>query len=332
MKTKQILSQTFLILSFLFLISCKKDKAEDFKMDSQGPIGEVMVVCKKESLRTDLGEAIRSILQSPYAGLPTAESSFDIDSLPSNLFSGYVKRHRNILEIVVNPKARNILVKKDDVFAFNQNYMLLEAKSDTAAARILRENKDIILDYYEEGEVKRFAKYYNSSHSSVTDTIASLLGFTVSCPDFGVKRKSKDFVWISKETKHTSLAVLLYSVPYVSQEQFSVDSLVKIKNQFLKKYVEGPDAGTYLSIEKLVPVVSKITKLKGHYTVNMRGSWTLVGGIMGGPFVMNAVLDEDNQRIIILDSYIFAPETRFSRINFLREAQGVFNTLEIPKE
>lgn len=320
-----------IIFSVLLLTACKKDKAEDFKMDAQGPVGQIMVVCKKEYLRGALGDTIRSLLGRPYDGLVMPEPSFSIDSLPPNLFSGYVKRHRNVLEIRIDPKARNIFAKKDDVFAYNQNYMLLEAKSDTAAIRLLSEYKDTTMDYFEEGEVRRYAKLHNSSYSSISDTIASVLGFSVSCPEFGLKRKGNDFVWISKETKRTSLAVLLYSIPYVSQEQFSVDSLIKIKNQFLKKYVEGPNAGTYQAVESKVPVVSKVTQVNGLYTVNVRGAWTLVGDFMGGPFVMDAVLDEQNQRIIFLDSYIFAPEARFNRINFLREAEGVFYTLKINK-
>lgn len=332
MRTTSIQVLLFLTLSLFSTISCKKDKAEDFKMESQGPIGEVMVVCNKEYFRKDLGKSIVSVLESPYSGLPTSEPSFDIDSLPSSLFGGYVTRHRNILQISVNPKAKNRLLKKDDFFAFNQHYILVEAQSESIATDIVKKNKRLILDYFEQNEIKHFAKYYNKSHSVTTDTIASLLGFTVSCPDFSVKRKTPDFMWISKETKRTSLAILMYSVPYTSQEQFSPDSLIKIKNQFMKKYVEGPEDGSYISVEKLVPISSKVEKIQGHYATILRGAWTLVGGIMGGPFVMDAILDEENQRIIILDSYIFAPEARFNRVNLLREAQGVFNTLKITAE
>ena len=45
-----------------------------------------------------------------------------------------------------------------------------------------------------------------------------------------------------------------------------------------------------------------------HYALLIRGLWTAENDFMGGPFVLNVVLDEKNSRIIYMMGYVYAPD------------------------
>lgn len=319
-----------LLVVLLFLVGCKKDKASDFKMISQGPAGEIMVVVEKDVLRSPLGDSVVALLTSQYPGMGISENPyFKLDTLPHKLFTGYIKRHRNILEINILPNGRNLLGQKDDAFAYSQNYMLLEASNNSEALRLLNENKQRILSYYENGEVSRFTKSYKGDVSKASQEISKKFGFVLSCPDYRIKRTEKDFLWMSKETKRTSHGIVIYTIPYTSREDLAVEALVRTRDSLFKKYVEGPDEGTYMATESKLPVEQEVFDFNGYYAVKLRGYWTLEGGFMGGPFVSYAFVDELNNRIVVLDSYIFAPEERFNRVQFIRETEGIFHTLQM---
>ncbi len=336
MKKNKIIVICAILLGVFTVSSCKKDKASDYKMVSQGPVGEIMVVLEKQKAESELTTAIKEILDTPYPGIPETfgEGYFKMQVYPRKLFKGYSTRHRSILEINIVEGAKDILIKKDDLFAFNQRYILLEAKSDTAAIRIIKEHKQQILDYFDQGEVNHFAKLYADQQSQFSVDLSEKFNAWLAAPEYSIKRKEKDFIWASRETKRTSQAIMVYEVPYTSQEQLSQEYLIEKRDEILKKYVEGPEEGTYMRTEKeQAEITYKVIDINGYYGVELRGYWTLEGGFMGGPFLLIALVDEPNDRILLLDSYVFAPEATYSKVKFIREIEGIFRTLRItPKE
>ncbi len=320
------------VLVGILAIACKKDKASDYKMVSQGPVGELMVVIEKPQLNSALGDAIKSLLTTPYPGIPEmfGEGYFKVQTMPHRMFSGYARRHRNLLEINITDKARNILLKKDDPFAFNQKYMLIEAKSDTTAMRILQEHSQQILNYFEQGEVEHFAKLYEGQNSVLSKKITDAFKVFLSAPEYSMKRAEKEFIWASRETKRTSQAIMVYEFPYTSEQELTKEALIAKRDEFLKKYVGGLKEGTYMRTENQeAEVAYKVIDVNGYYGVELRGYWTLEGDFMGGPFLMFAIVDEPNNRVLVLDSYVYAPEEKFSKVKFIREIEGVFRTLRM---
>lgn len=322
-----------LVLVSLVLPSCKKDKASDFKMNAQGPVGEVMVVRDRAFAGTLLTDSLVALFKTPYPGFPQQEPYFKVDTFPTDLFTGYAMRHRNVFQVKIGENKKNAIGKVDDAFAYNQSYMLLEATSDTAAIRLLNEYRDAILDYFETGEVKRYTKLMSGEKSTITDKIRDTFGFTLSTPEYGIKRAEDDFIWISKEGKRTTRAIMLYTFPYTDEAQLKKEFLVTKRDEVLKKYVQGQLDNTYLQTSGFVPVTEEAIDFNGYYANKLRGYWTLEGDFMGGPFIAIAFLDEPNDRIVMLDSYVFAPEAMFRPMDYLREIEGVFHTIQVlPKE
>ena len=62
----------------------------------------------------------------------------------------------------------------------------------------------------------------------------------------------------------------------------------------------------------------------------MRGLWRMEGDMMGGPFVSVARLDEQNNRVVVAEGFVYAPET--DKRNFIRRIEAALYTLRLPDE
>jgi hypothetical protein len=56
----------------------------------------------------------------------------------------------------------------------------------------------------------------------------------------------------------------------------------------------------------------------------------MVGDMMGGPFVSHARLDEANQRVIVVEGFVYAPEK--DKRNIIRQVEASLYTLKLPGE
>ncbi len=62
----------------------------------------------------------------------------------------------------------------------------------------------------------------------------------------------------------------------------------------------------------------------------MRGLWKMQGDMMGGPFVSHIRLDEANNRVVVAEAFVYAPET--SKRNYIRRMEASLFTLRLPGE
>ena len=52
--------------------------------------------------------------------------------------------------------------------------------------------------------------------------------------------------------------------------------------------------------------------------------------MMGGPFVSHARVDERNNRVVVVEGFVYAPET--DKRNFIRRVESALYTLRLPGE
>ena len=72
------------------------------------------------------------------------------------------------------------------------------------------------------------------------------------------------------------------------------------------------------------------TTVNDKYCGVLRGLWHMKGDMMGGPFVSHARLDEKNNRVVVVEGFVFAPET--DKRNFIRRVESALYTLRLPGE
>lgn len=64
----------------------------------------------------------------------------------------------------------------------------------------------------------------------------------------------------------------------------------------------------------------------------IRGLWQVENDYMGGPFVLNVVLDEQHNRVLYLMAYVYAPDGK--KRNMLRQVESIIFSMQmdLPEE
>ena len=82
----------------ILIISCKEQKTKlRYLPDSNANINHLTVVMPEKSWKGVLGNKTRSLLETPYEGLPFDEPQFTLNYLPPKVFTGFARNSRNIL-------------------------------------------------------------------------------------------------------------------------------------------------------------------------------------------------------------------------------------------
>lgn len=77
-----------------------------------------------------------------------------------------------------------------------------------------------------------------------------------------------------------------------------------------------------MAIDTVTPLVMQTYNYdEDHYAVMMRGLWTVVNDFMGGPFVLNVVLDKENDRVVYMMGYVYAPDDK--KRNMVRQVEAI---------
>ena len=131
--------------------------------------------------------------------------------------------------------------------------------------------------------------------------------------------------------------IIVYDYPYTSQEQFSNDSIIAMRNAVLGRLVSAQMEGSHMGTEykHFPPVSRQVPALRdsvgGFYGVETRGLWKIEDGeAMGGPFVSLTRLDQVNGRVVTAETFLFAAGQK--KRNALRQNEAILYSLRMPNE
>ena len=125
---------------------------------------------------------------------------------------------------------------------------------------------------------------------------------------FYVAKKAPEFMWVRKETQHNSQGMIIYSYDFVDTMSFDRSRILSFRNSMTQEYIPGPTEGSYMVVaEEYSPIISKRTEFDKKFAIETRGLWRLEGDFMGGPFVNYTFVDEKTNKVITIDSYVYAP-------------------------
>ncbi|RKE00147.1 DUF4837 family protein [Marinifilum flexuosum] len=321
---KKIINITLLCaLIIVSAVSCKKT-TKGLRPVVTGGSGEVLVLINDALWESAVGDTLKSILNDTQLGLPQDESVLDVIHINHNAFSSMFKTHRSILDLRVSAKVKKSnLAVKDELYAKTQSFMKIEAKNNKAMIELLQENRNKIVAYFLLGERNRKIKTFRRNVvQEIFEKVKSKYQFTLSFPSgYKINKDEPDFLWVSNETPTTSQGMFIYSYDYLSEDMFSKDQIIKRRNNLLKKYVPGPSKGSYMATEMSYPILSRQFDFGGNYAYETRGLWQVENDFMGGPFVSVTFLDEKNNRVICMDSYVYYPNN--NKREMLRELEAI---------
>ncbi len=322
-----ILVSAFLGLS---LLSC--DMKSNLLPLAQGKEGEVLVVIDDKLWKGPCGDSIRHYLTAPVMGLPAPEPMFTLVQMSS--LSDFMQKFRNIVIVRVDPgyeKAK--LGYKSNVYAQNQLIFNLDAPSVDSVITCMDKNKDLISSHFLVKDRDSYIAYYQRI---IAKPIVEMLHekFQV---DICVPKEYKltnmetdDFVWLAREEGEKIFGILMWEEPYTAQSQLEPDMLIAKMNQMTKKYVQGPDEGSYMADEPTIPPVVKRFKKDDIYYVQMNGLWQTEKSFMGGPYVSLSMVDAKRGQIVTGVGFVFYPNRE--KRQYVRQLEAILYTMKPASE
>lgn len=321
---KRIIQIAVLCLFVVVSISSCKKTTKGLRPVVTGKSGEVVVIINDALYEGSVGDTLKSVLNDTQIGLPQDEPLFDILQITHNEFSSMFKTHRSILDLRVSSKVtENKITVKDEVYAKTQSFMRIEAKSNQEMIKLLSENKNKIIAYFHVGERKRKIKVFKKNVvQEIFEKLKEKNNFTLSFPaGYTINKEEDNFLWVSKETPTTSQGMFIYSYDYLSEDSFTKDKVVGKRNLLLRKFVPGPKEGSYMTTEMNFPISNRQFEFQKNYASETRGLWKVEGDFMGGPFINITFLDQKNNKVICMDSYVYYPN--HDKRELLRELEAV---------
>ncbi len=328
-KFLSILTLTLLIGS---ITSCDKGTGgkRTFLPNVTGAAGEVVVVLEKDVFEEPIGKTYRDILEEEYPMIPQSEPMFRVIMIPPSGFSDIFRSHRNLVITKISKEYEEAkIVRQHDVWAAPQTILNVVGPTYPAVEKMLKEEKDRLVQLLEQAERDRVVQ---NAMKFEAEGLRQLLKekFDISMffpKGYQLLKDTTNFVWISYETPSTSQGVFVYEYKYDDPNTFSKEYLVEKRNEFLKKFVPGPTEGSFMTTATAIPPSFQQLMFKGRYFGQLRGLWDVHAHPMGGPFISLTTIDEERNRVITVEGYVFAP--RFKKRKYVRQLEALLYTLAI---
>lgn len=323
--------QKFLLIAVLLLItvSCGDSKSSKGKLllDSTGNINEVSVVVDNELWNGSVGETIREVLAQPVYGLPQQEPIFNINQIPSQVFSGFVTKNRAILKIEMDKEAS--ISFDNDVYAKPQRVITVSGKSRVDIINVINENASKIIStiknieiFHKQQQIKK--ALFNTK--AIQEKLKLNIDFTTA---YRIAKNDDKFFWIRRDTETGFLCLLLYQLPYgdIKRNDSIINQIIKIRDSIGKKYIEGPVAGSYMTTENAYTPFNTETILDNKPTLETKSMWDVHNAVMAGPFINYAVEDKTNNRWVIAEGFAYAPSVEKRDLIF--ELEAIIRSIKI---
>lgn len=312
------------------LVGCKEEtKKKPLLPNISGKAGEVIVVINKGEWEGALGVKVREILTQDCPYLPQKEPLYNLVDVAPNAFTNIFKIHRNILAFNIDSKVVTPgVVYRNDIWAFPQTVISVNAPTAEIALELFNENSQKILTTIEQAERDRViinTKKYQEG--ALNQLVKDQFGGSIYFPSgYTLKKKTKDFVWISYETTYTQQAFFVYRYPVEDDKELSKERIVERRNQILKENVPGMFDNTYMTTNMVAGVDVQYLRFRGRDFAHTKGLWEVENDYMGGPFASHSFYSQDGQYVIVVESFVYAP--KYDKRHYMRQVESLLFSWE----
>lgn len=317
---------------FAFLSSCF-DPQKHQMSSSGGGTSEILVVMEKHYWEKESGKAIKDYLGQFQYGLNQEEPIFKLINIPEASLNDIYKKHRNLLWVDIDKNKAEKFELKKNVWSQPQSIFKFSAPSEEAFIRLFQDNKESVMEGFKESERVRINSAFKPSvkieHARKMD---KLFGFNLAVPkSFYWAKEDENFLWLRKETKDFSQAIVVYTKLYTDTADLSKESLIAFRDSSLKKHIQGTEINSYMGTEtNIAPQTRKII-FNDMYAIEMRGFWRQYGGgFMGGPFLSYSFVDENTGRLISIEGYVQYPNE--NKRDLLLQLEAILHTFKFAEE
>jgi hypothetical protein len=315
-------------VALAFLVSCGDSSLTRTLPNVTGSAGEVMVVMEKTLWEGGVGEAIREQLGATLIGLPQAEPAFTLLPVNPEGFRDIYISHRNIMMVEEQSDLTGPAVTYTrNKWAETQLVITVTGPDTISLAECIRQNGEAIRRSINGVERERLTAWLTESAGKQRSVLSQGEQHWEMVMPAGYKTdfNREGIMMISAETPSTTQSVIV-SVTDRVISQIGCIELADLTEKVTSAEVKGPDGGSFMVIEKRVPVSCRSFTLNGTDYIEMRGLWTLEGGYMGGPFISYAFIDPATSHAVVVTGFIYAP--RDEKRELLRQVEALMYTVK----
>ena len=317
---------------FFILISCafgceNGESKRVVPKSNGGALNDITVVIDNLLWEDEVGEVIRDTLAAPVEGLSIDEAQFRMRQMPTSIFTGFAKKGRSVLKIEKGkPKGTQIA---EDLFAKPQTVVVISGETNAEIIEQISLNATKIVDAFKKEELKE--KQRRIKKSLFNDKpIQEKLGVSMRFPSaYRIAKDDDTFFWLRRDIETGTVDFMIYQTPLsaIRKGDSAVVDIVRLRDSVGKKYIEGPTPDSYMATEnKYTPFISE-TIIDNKPAYETRGLWDVKNAFMSGPFINYAVEDKVNNRMLIVEGYVFAPSV--AKRNYIFELEAIIKSLSI---
>jgi hypothetical protein len=319
-------------LSFLFaaglimMTSCGDTSLTRTLPNVTGTAGEVLVVMDKALWNGSPGKAIREEVAPMLIGLPRPEPAFTLVHANPNGFKDILVSHRNIIMArIEGGKPEPKVTFERDRWAETQLLITITAPDSLSLAKSISENAEAIRQQINATERERLTDWLTRSAGRGRSVLTSGdQSYEIIIPAGYKTDYNRDNVMIiSLEAPATTQSVIV-SVSDRILSRIGCIELADLTEKVTSAKIKGPE-GSFMVIEKQMPVSCRSFRLNNTDYIEMRGLWTLEGGYMGGPFISYAFIDPVTSKPVIVTGFVYAP--RDDKRELLRQVEALMYTV-----
>lgn len=320
----------FLVIILQITACDSKKESKKILPNSNGRINELLVVIDDNYWKGNIGDEIRDAIAEPILGLPQPEPQLDVFQVNTKAFNSMFKASRAILQINVNaPNSFNIQKNR---YALPQRVITISGKTSEDIIKLIHKHKKTMVSTFNQLGIESVQKKIQSKYWEVTKIKTfEKQGYSVKIPSN--YRKVKDdgeFLWyrhrLGKESN--SMEFIAYTLPISSEEDEQGKTIIKNRDVIGEKHIKGETEGSYAITEKAYTPHTFQTKLAGKKAFETRGKWEIKGPYMAaGPFINYTVVDKKNNRLIVLEGFVYAPA--INKRDYIFELEAIIKTLKI---
>ncbi len=325
-----------LITAVTILTACSGDGKKNLLLPaSSGLPYEVLVVCNEDIWTAPAGRALYDVLDTDIPALPQSERSFRISQTIPTAFSRLLKSFRNVIEVKIDKSQYTQTKFKYTKDKYAQPQMIMTIQSPDAAAfeEYVKKNAQVIIDFFTSAEMNRELNDLKENHNKqFLDSIREKFGCEMLIPrNIRGLKSGQDFLWASDISNHNSSIqnFVVYSYPYTSTDNFSRSNFLHMRDSILKINIPGNRPDRYMATDTMFVDVYD-TEFRQRYMQIARGLWQMENDMMGGPFVSHQMVDEKNNRVIVAEAFVYAPNTK--KGNLMRKLEAALFSLKLPAD
>lgn len=328
---KRILKYIAVVLAVLAAASCNEQTKKKVLLPNiSGKAGEVIVVIGKGDWEGVVGNTLRDTLACECPYLPQREPLYTLVDVAPSGFTSLFQVHRNIIIVNISSAVTEPgVVFKRDVWAAPQCVIYVNAIDSESAAQLIKDFSAKIKATLEQAERDRvIANATRYEEHSLRPVVNGIFGGSPRFPSgYQLKKKTKDFVWITYDTQFTMQGVLMFKYPVVEGENMmDLDNIISNTNRMLKENVPGMFENTYMTITDFARPTVEYIRYKGRDFAQMRGFWEVHNDYMGGPFVSHVFYSPDGKDIIVLQGFVYAP--KYDKRHYLRQVESILYSFQ----